>query len=320
MRAALFVCLVALVAATASGQEAKREFTNSAAEDFGSPTFAVDVPLVNVGFSVRDRGGRLIRDLTPEDFEVFEDGEAQKIHHFASERESPLSVGVLIDFSPSQNGFEDENIYVAMSFFKRILRPQDSAFLVAFGNNIRLIQAPTNSIDDLDHGLRNVEGIYRDAPRVGPKKKRKGGSAVVDAIYWTAEERFSKVGGRKAIIMIGDGKENSSKKQLYDAIEKLQSLDVIFYGLDNGGSQSRANRRLRNRMPMIAEESGGREFRIGETSLRAAFDQIEAELRALYTLGYISSHPESDGRFRKIEIRPHNKLHLVHARPGYYAQ
>ncbi|MCP5109356.1 MAG: VWA domain-containing protein, partial [bacterium] len=233
MRAAIFVCLIALLASSVAAQDAKSPFTGAVVEDFGTPRFAVDVPLVSVAFSVRDRAGRLIRELNREDFQVFEDGAEQQIRHLASERDSPLTMGVLIDFSSSQTGFEDENIYVAMSFFKRILRPRDRAFLVAFGDNIRLIRPPTNSLEELDHGLRRIKARYGKAPRVGPKAKRRGGSAVVDAIYWSAEEQLRKVGGRKALIMIGDGKENSSEKELYDAIEKLQSLDVIFYGLGN---------------------------------------------------------------------------------------
>jgi VWFA-related protein len=311
MRVMCVFLLTVLLAAPTWAQEAAA----------GLPKFAVDVQLVNVGFSVRDRNtGELVRGLGKEDLRVFEDGVQQEIKYFANERQTPLTIGILLDFSPSQEGFEDENVYVAMSFFRRILREQDEAFIVAFGNRIHEICEFTNSMNKLERALRNWEDLYDESPRIGPSERRRGGSAVIDAIYWSTMKRLADRGGRKALIMVGDGKENSSHKHLYDAIEMLQGYDSIFYGLDNGGSQSRANQRLRNRMPMIAEETGGRDFRLEETSLQEAFDQIEAELRALYTLGYHSTNPEKDGKFRKVEIRSPDRTLLVRARPGYYAK
>lgn len=161
---------------------------------------------------------------------------------------------------------------------------------------------------------------YDRGPRLGPAVNRSGGSAVFDSIFWSVSDKLRRVEGRKAVIMIGDGKENSSLNQLIDVIDVLQKDDVIFYGLDNGGDDSPSNRRLRDHMPTIAQESGGRVFDTSKVAMRRAFEEIEAELRTMYTLAYASSNPGRDGRYRRIEIRTKDPRFEVRARPGYYAR
>jgi VWFA-related protein len=126
------------------------------------------------------------------------------------------------------------------------------------------------------------------------------------------------VDGRKALIMIGDGKENSSKRRMIDAIDALQAEDVVFYGLDNGGSEP--NKKLRNRMPAVAEESGGRVFVLEAISPKRAFEEIERELRTMYTLAYSSSNPARDGSYRKVEVKVLREGAVARAKPGYYAK
>jgi Ca-activated chloride channel family protein len=282
--------------------------------------FSVDVGLVNVAFSVRNHSGSLIADLTRDDVEITEDGVLQQLKHFATERDTPLTLGIVIDLSPSQHGFEDENAYVAVAFLKRILRDQDRAFIVAFGNNIRLIAPPGNSLDALDQALQTMRDKFDGATRVGPRVDRKGGSAVLDAIYWSAAEQLAQVGGRKALIMIGDGKENASRKRTADVIELLQNADVLFYGLDNGGLDMPGSGELHNHMPLVADETGGHEFELAKTSLRDAFAAIEQELRALYSAAYVSTNPARDGPFRQIEVKLKDANLRGRARPGYYAK
>ncbi len=290
------------------------------AEEPPSARFSVDVGLVNVAFSVRNRTGALISDLSRDDVEIFEDGVRQTVRNFATERDTPLTIGILIDFSPSQHGFEDENAYVAISFLKRILRDQDRVFVVAFGNKLRLISAPGNSLDTLQKDLETMRERFNRAPRVGPEVEREGGSAVLDAIYWSATGYLAKTNGRKALIMIGDGKENSSKKRTTDVIEALQNADILFYGLDNGGTAMPGSDELHNRMPLVADETGGHEFELTGTPLRDAFAAIEMELRALYSAGYVSTNTARDHRFRHIDVKLKNRDLRARARPGYYAQ
>lgn len=292
----------------------------SLAQDPPSPTFSVEVNLVTVAFLVRDRDGRLAPKLEKDDFEVFENDQKQEIKAFAREQETPLTLGLILDRSPSQNKFEPDNIYAAVTFFRSVLRAEDRAFVAAFGNRIKLIADLSGSLDELERSLKRMNDQYDRAPRVGPPVNRSGGSAVFDAVYWPVTEKLRRIEGRKAVIMIGDGKENSSHTQLIDVIDVLQKDDVIFYGLDNGGDDSPSNRRLRDHMPTLAQESGGRVFDTNKIPLRKAFEEIEAELRTLYTLAYSSSNPNRDGRYRRVEIRPKNPRYEVRARPGYYAR
>jgi Ca-activated chloride channel homolog len=290
------------------------------AQDPPSPTFSVDVNLVTIAFLVRDRDGRLVPKLEKADFDVFENGQKQEIRVLTREQETPLTLGLILDRSPSQDKFEPDNIYAAITFFRSVLRPEDRAFISAFGNRIKLICDLTGSLDELERSLKRMNDQYDRAPRLGPAVNRSGGSAVFDAIFWPVSEKLRRVEGRKAVIMIGDGKENSSLNQLIDVIDVLQKDDVIFYGLDNGGDDSPSNRRLRDHMPTIAQESGGRVCDTSKVALRKAFEEIEAELRTMYTLAYASSNPGRDGRYRRIEIRPQDPRFEVRARPGYYAR
>jgi VWFA-related protein len=283
-----------------------------------SPTFSMDVQLVNVAFTVRDGSGTLITGLERKDVEVYENGEKQEIRAFAREEQTPLTLGLVLDRSPSQDEFEEDNIFAAVTFFRRVLRPQDKAFVTAFGNRIKLISPMTASLDGLERSLKSMQENYDSSPRVGPSVSREGGSAVIDAIYWPVIEHMKNVDGRKALIMIGDGKENASKRRMIDAIDALQAEDVIFYGLDNGGSEP--NKKLRNRMPTIAEESGGRVFALEGISPKRAFEEIEMELRTMYSLAYSSSKPARDGSYRKVEVRVLREGAVVRAKPGYYAK
>jgi Ca-activated chloride channel homolog len=282
--------------------------------------FSVDVQLVSVAFLVRDKQGRLVPKLEKDHFSVFESGQAQQIRHFLREEQTPLNIALVIDRSGSQDTFEQENIYAAVTFFRSVLRPQDKALVSAFGNRIKLVSPLTSSLDELERSLRRMSSDYDRLPTLGGEVKRSGGSAVLDAAYHTARRELADLEGRKAVIMIGDGRDNASKVTMVDLLDLLQNRDILFYGLDNGGEDTTANRRLRNSMTLLAAESGGRVFDTNETTLRDSFDQIEAELRTLYSLGYASTNTERDGRYRRIEIRSADSAHKVRHRPGYYAR
>jgi len=280
------------------------------------PVFSVDVRLVSVAFSVRGPSGNLVSGLKLEDFDIFEDGVHQDIRSFWREQDSPLSLGLIIDRSGSQDGLEGQNFETAVAFIRRILRTQDQALVVGFGNNLRLLHDFTNSSRDLELALLEAGKIYDSAPRIGPAVSRNGGTAVNDVVYWTAKEKFESVPGRKALVMLGDGEENSSKLRVAVATEELQRADVLFYGLNNGGNEKR--HKQPNVMPYLAEDSGGKEFRVGSGPLDDAFSQIEAELRGLYALTYHSSIPAQAGQFRKIEIKTKYQGLTVRSRPGYF--
>jgi Ca-activated chloride channel family protein len=283
------------------------------------PVFSVDVRLVNVAFSVRGPSGNLVSGLTKDDFELYEDGVLQELRNFSRDMDTPLTLALLIDRSGSQEGLEGQNLETAAAFLRRILRPQDKALVVGFGNRIKLLHDFTNTARELELSILEASWNYAKSPDVGPSVMRQGGTAVNDSVYWTTKEMFQYLAGRKAIIMIGDGEENSSKLRVAEVTRELQHADVLLYGLNNGGSPQE-HKRHPNVLPYLCEDSGGREFRVGSESLKNAFDQIEAELRGLYSVGYISSHPDQPGQFRKIEIRTKFQGLTVKSRPGYYTR
>jgi len=284
-----------------------------------APVFSVDVQLVNVAFSARGPSGNLVSGLTKDDFELYEDGVRQEIRNFSRDLDTPLALGLIIDRSGSQEGLEGQNLETAAAFLRRILRPQDRALVIGFGNRIKLLHDFTNVARELEIAILEASWNYGKSPTVGPSVMREGGTAVNDAVYWTAREKFADLPGRKALIMIGDGEENSSQLRVVEVTRELQQADVLLYALNNGGS-SEPHKRHPNVLPYLCEDSGGREFRVGTGPLGDAFDQIEAELRGLYSIGYVSSQPVRAGQFRKIEIRAKHPGLTVKSRPGYYAR
>jgi len=284
-----------------------------------TPVFAVDVPLVNVAFSVRGATGNLVSGLTRDDFDIYEDGVRQEIRNFSSEQDTPLLLGLLIDRSGSQAGLEGQNFETAVAFLRRMLRPQDRALAVGFGDRLRLLNDFTHRARDLELSILEAAKIYDQAPRIGPPVSRTGGTAVNDVVYWTTKDKFEGVAGRKALIMIGDGEDTSSKLRVAEVTQELQRADVLVYGLNNGGS-TEPRKRHPNVLPYLCEDSGGQEFRVGSGSLEEAFHRIEAELRGLYSIGYISSHAGQPGQFKKIEIKTKYQGLSVRNRPGYFAR
>jgi len=191
--------------------------------------------------------------------------------------------------------------------------------VVGFGNRIKLLHDFTRVARELEISVLEAARIYEQSPGIGPTVNREGGTAVNDSVYWTTKEKFESLPGRKALIMIGDGEENSSRLRVAEVTQELQRADVLLYGLNNGGS-SQAHKRHPNVLPYLCEDSGGREFRVGSGPLKEAFDQIEAELRGLYSIGYVSSHPGQPGQFRKLEIKTKFQGLTVKNRPGYYVR
>src|SRR5947208_3430697 len=156
-------------------------------------TLKVSVDLVNVPFSVTDRHGRLIAGLRAEDFIVEEDGKKQEIQHFARENELPLTIGMLIDTSPSVRPVFEEEKETAVNFLESILRPTDLALVIGFDRSVTLVQDYTErpkllkaAIDDLQIG---------------------GGTSLYDAIYLVCKEKLGHEAGRKTIILISDGED-----------------------------------------------------------------------------------------------------------------
>lgn len=285
------------------------------------PVIKVDVELVNVLFSLRDKKNALIGTGKKEDFTVFEDGKQQEVKFFARETDLPLTIGLLVDVSGSQARLIPEERVAAAQFFDEVLRKKDMAFLISFGAEAELLQDLTGSPRLLREGLGQLRlnsGVGGLHPGPVPTAKQRG-TILYDAVVLAAEEKLKQEVGRKAIVLITDGVDMGSTYNRQQAIEAAHRADAIIYGVYfadvrgfGGGGEGDMKR--------MSEETGGRFFSVGRNlSLTDIFRQIQEEMRSQYVIGYSSTNEARDGGFRKLEIRPADKNLKVQARKGYYA-
>jgi VWFA-related protein len=291
-------------------------------------TFKVEVNVVNILFNVKDKHGALVPNLKRDDFELFEDGQKQNIKYFTAENDLPLTLGILIDTSGSQQRVLPIEQEVGAAFLKSVIRKKDLAFVINFDVRVELIQDLTSSTRDLKQALDSVKintgGVVSNTPGLGggpfPTALTKG-TLLYDAVYLAGNDELSHEVGRKAMIILTDGEDVGSQVKIIQAIEAAQKADAICYVLliaDRGfygASGYSGDREMRK----LAEETGGRVIDVGnrEDKLQEAFKQIGDELRSQYSIGYTPTNSKRDGTFRKIEIKA--TAGKVQARKGYYA-
>jgi Ca-activated chloride channel family protein len=312
MKLPLVVCLAALAAPLVCRAQAP---------------IRVEVSLVNVGFSVRDEKGNLVTNLTQDDFEITEDGVPQKISFFARSTDVPLTLGLIMDVSGSQQSFLKPHHNDLQAFLKTVLRPQDRAFLVCFGNNLRLMSDYSNSAKDLVDALKEFEKgkNVEDFPLLGPREHRVLGTAFYDAIFHSSTQMMQNVErGRRALIVFSDGEDNSSAHHMMEAIEAAQANDVLLFAIRytevrNGRLDAR-NKYGMSVMERIARETGGADFDGQGKGLLDGFRQIGEQLRSSFELAYHTSNPPGDKTFHKIVIKPKQPGLTVRAKTGYYAR
>ena len=284
----------------------------------------VEVDIVNVLFNVRGKNNALIGDLTKDDFTIFEDGKQQAIKHFSRESDLPLTIGLLVDVSKSQETLIEVEKQAAGQFFSQVLRPKDMAFLISFGSDAELLQDLTNSQAALKRGLNELRvnsqvGGFHPGPVPTASKPR--GTILFDAIYLAATEKLKREVGRKAIVVITDGMDFGSRYKLSDAIEAAHKSDTIIYSIYYVDPRAYGYFGTSDGdLKKMSEETGGRVFRVGgKMSLADIFKQIQEEMRTQYAIAYTPTNPVRDGAFRKLEIKTAKKDLKVQARKGYFA-
>lgn len=298
-------------------------------------TIRVNVELVNLYFNVKTKKGQLIPNLDKPNFRVFEDGKEQTIQRFTRETDLPLTLGLLIDISASQERLIDIERQAASQFFSSVVRKKDEAFVISFGKDTELLQDYTNSPRQLTASLNDLRGDG-GAPMIGrgpiPNVNTGPigntsikGTLLYDAVYLASNEKLKAEVGRKAMILITDGEDQGSNYDRRAAIEAAQKSDAIIYGIyyvDQGfyrmaGGYGGGNKGELNKM---SEETGGHVFEVSNKHpLTEIFQQIQDELRNQYSIGYSSGNSKRDGSFRKVEIKTDNNDYRVQARNGYYA-
>jgi len=221
-------------------------------------TYSVEVKVVNVLASVRDKHGKLINNLAQDDFTLDEDGRPQNIKYFARETDLPLTLGLLVDTSLSQRRVLDQERSASGSFVDKVLREdKDKAFLIHFDREVELLQDLTSSRQKLQDGLRLLQTSSHDPDRNSGGGSgggggypgggggypgggggggrggysHHGGTLLYDSVYLASEELMQKQKGRKAVIVLTDGVDHGSKETLDRAIESAQRADTVVYSI-----------------------------------------------------------------------------------------
>jgi Ca-activated chloride channel family protein len=295
----LLITTATLIGYSASihGQQAKSQ---------EKPIFRVGVETVFVKASVTDPLNRYVTGLEKEHFRIYEDKVEQSITHFVQEP-APISVGIIFDVSGSMK--DNSNINSAKGAIKRFLREgnsEDEYFLVTFNQNTTLVQGFTSerSVVQNEVAFKNPGGT----------------TALFDAVYMGLGEIHKGRNEKKALILITDGEDNSSRYTLLEVREFAKESDVQIYAIGEEGKLGYG----RSEIQGIVALTGGRAFFPNNfNELDYYIDLIHAELRNQYVLGYMPTNHIHDGRWRKIRVKidpPEGLPKLIlHAKEGYYA-
>jgi Ca-activated chloride channel family protein len=284
----------------------------------------VKVNLVSVSFSVRDSRGALVENLTKDDFVVLEDAVPQKIAFFSRSSDMPLTLGLIVDASGSQDHFSQQHKHDLEVFLKDVLGPEDRAFMLCFGNHLRLASDFTRSSAQILDSLNRYQHDNGHFPELGPKETREMGTAFYDSIFYSVTEKLADENGRRALLIFSDGEDNSSSHDMMTAIEAAQSANVtvfpIRYTENEPGKLNARNKYGISVIDRIAKETGGTAFDARAVDPHMYFHQIGEELRASYELAYYPSNPIKDDTFRKIVIRCKQDGLRVQSKTGYFSQ
>jgi len=299
-------------------------------QDQGKITQVVN--LVDVLFTVLSRRNKLVPDLDKDDFKIWDDKSQQTIRYFSRQTDLPLRIGLLMDTSNSIRDrlkFEQD---AATSFLFSVLRHnKDQAFVMTFDDEPAILQ-----------GFTDDAGRLRDEI---VKTRAGGGTAVYDAIYEACQKELShppRPPGdqpdvvRRVMILISDGDDNLSNHTRSEAIEMAQRYSVVIYTISTSTqwiqlSQTDPDKAANRKMHLtegdkilqdLAEETGGRAFfPYHVDDLDQSFQDIGDELRNQYSIAYIPTNSQLDGKYHKIRIEvPEHKGYQVRARRGYFAK
>ncbi len=303
----------------------------------------VNTDLTTVLFTAVDRNKRFITSLRQEDVRVLEDGVPQPVFSFQRETDRPLSLAILIDTSASQERTLPDEKNAAREFVDSVIRPsKDEVAVVSFTGESTLEQGMTGSIQRIRRAIDRVEFVPPSGyvgngqvitggggtpPISGTNQSLAGSTAIWDALVATSDEIFQETSDktRRAVILITDGVDTSSRMKRDEAIESALKADAVVYSVGIGDSYAYKGVEEAT-LRKISERTGGRAFfPKNETDLHAAFALIQEELRSQYLVAYSPTNKTRDGQFRQVKIEVTNPefgkdaLRLTY-RQGYYAK
>src|SRR6516225_4218715 len=272
----IVLVLILALGGFVTGQQGKRPSAPPATNQVASSssgddqTLSVNVDLVNILFPVVDRKTkRFVRNLKKEDFKVFEDDKAQAITNFTSESDLPLTMALLVDTSGSiRDKLKFEEDAAIEFFYSTLQRGKDKALLISFDSCVDLLQDFTDDPEKLANEIRKI--------RAG------GGTSLYDAVYLAVNKKLSGQGGRRIVILITDGDDNSSRISLTEALESAQRNDTTIYSISTNSTAffgSKEQERGDKTLQKFSDETGGKMFRpLKNEDLASSFVNIREEL------------------------------------------
>jgi VWFA-related protein len=299
------------------------------AEDI-PPPIKVDVDVVNILASVRNKQNGLVANLGKDDFTLFEDGQKQTIKYFTKETDLPLTIGLLVDVSGSQRNLIEIERNAASQFFASVLRKKDEAFLISFGEEAELLQDYTQSSRLLNEGLNRLRvssGASGIHPGPVPTASQPRGTVLYDAVFLAAKDKLTTEVGRKVIVLITDGVDQGSRLDIKQAIEAAQKADAVIYSIYYYDASAYGGRGMimiggggEGYLRRMSDDTGGHVFKVDRKhTLNDVFKELQDEMRSQYAIGYTPTNDKKDGSFRKVDLRLGDRNLKVQARKGYYA-
>ena len=316
MRIQPLLCLIAALAFAGILGPAASSMAGPAQEQARSQ-IDVNVLQVPLMVSVTDNKGKLITNLTKEDFKIFEDDKLQTIRSFNRDADLPLSIALLVDQSGSIiEHVKFEQAAATDFFFNTIKRRKDRATVIGFDSTVNLLS------DESEDGFSDEPERLAEAVR---KIKAGGGTAVFDAVYVAVQKKLASEKGdrRKLIILISDGEDTASRLSMTEAVEMAQRHDTAIYTIStNRTSDTKSSAKVKGDsiLQKMVDDTGGKAYYpLKLDDLAGDFQKIGEELRSQYVISYAPINQNLDGTYRKIRVELADKTYKVRARPGYWA-
>ena len=253
----------------------------------------IDTTVVQIPVTVTDPLNRFVTGLEKKDFRLFEDKIEQQLAYFASE-DAPISVGLIFDTSGSM-GSKLEKSRQAVAQFFRTTNPEDEFFLVEFNDRPELVSPFTTSLEEIQNKLTFTQS--------------KGRTALLDAVYLGLHTMKKGRNARKALLIISDGGDNSSRYTESEIKNLVREADVQIYAIgifESGAGRGRTAEELAGPglLQEISEQTGGRAFAVDNLNeLPDIAAKIGIELRNQYLLGYTPANSARDGKYRKVTVK-----------------
>jgi Ca-activated chloride channel family protein len=280
------------------------------AEEDEKTRITLEVTRVQLLFTVSDKKGRFVNNLTKQDFEIFEYKKPQSIVEFTAESDLPLRLAILIDTSNSireRFRFQQE---AATDFINTVVRAhEDKAIVVSFDTSAELVADLTDDTEKLTNAIRSL--------RPG------GGTALYDAIFFACRDKLMQDQPRhkfrRAMVILSDGEDNNSRWTRDQALEMAHKSDTVIYTIstNRSGAEQDGDKVLK----YFAEQTGGQAFfPFKAQDLAQSFENIANELRHQYDVLYRPEPLKTDGLYHPVDVRVRGRKDLVvRARHGYYA-